>query len=275
MLVVLVDGLDRLHAGVVGARLGSLIPVGASLLFVPVVNASDKGRDQLHLGLATSNRLALREQQGQVGVNALLLQLFGRLDAFPGRGDLDQHAVHMHAFGLVELDDALGTGDRGVRVKRQTRIHFGRHAARDDGQNLAAKAHQQAVHDLVQRPAAELLHRLGQQRRVFRLLHRLEDERRIGGRILRLELCQLVEIAGVCHHGGQRFECIELVHGRSLSICAPVHAPTRLRSGHLLGTTDTPCRPKLNPTCAPIGSTCANSGETTKIAPKAVSKLYS
>jgi hypothetical protein len=29
---------------------------------------------------------------------------------------------------------------------------------------------------------------------------------------LRLELRQLLEVAGVGHHGGELFECVELVH---------------------------------------------------------------
>jgi hypothetical protein len=43
-------------------------------------------------------------------------------------------------------------------------------------------------------------------------LHRLEDQRGVGGGVLRLELGQLLEVAGIGHHGGELFEGVELVH---------------------------------------------------------------
>ena len=51
-----------------------------------------------------------------------------------------------------------------------------------------------------------------EQRGVIRLLHSLEDEGWIGGGILGLEGAQLLETARVGHHGGELFECVELVH---------------------------------------------------------------
>ena len=51
------------------------------------------------------------------------------------------------------------------------------------------------------------------QRLVVGFLHRLEDQRRVGGGVLRLELRQLFEVAGVGHHRGQLFERVELIHG--------------------------------------------------------------
>ncbi|MNS89991.1 hypothetical protein D3C72_1240240 [compost metagenome] len=122
----------------------------------------------------------------------------------------------MHAFGLVQRDDALCADHGCLGIEREARIDFGRNPARNDGQDLGAKARQQAVHDFIGGLATELLDCFRQQRRIFRLLHRFQDQRRIGGGILRLELRQLVEIAGICHHRGQRFQCIELVHGRLL-----------------------------------------------------------
>src|SRR5256885_146741 len=53
------------------------------------------------------------------------------------------------------------------------------------------------------------------QRCVLGLLHRLEDERGIGGRIPWLELGQLVEVAGIGHHGRVLSKRIKLVHGTS------------------------------------------------------------
>ena len=54
---------------------------------------------------------------------------------------------------------------------------------------------------------------LGQQGGVFGFLDRLQDQRRVGRRVLRLELGQLLEVAGVGDHGGELFEGVELVHG--------------------------------------------------------------
>ena len=57
LLVIVVNGAHRLHTGVVGACIQRLIPPSAGRLFVPIVDASDKGRNQLHLGLTTRHRL--------------------------------------------------------------------------------------------------------------------------------------------------------------------------------------------------------------------------
>jgi len=166
----------------------------------------------LHLGLATSHGLAIREQQRQIGVNALALQLCSSLNAFPGGRDLDQHAVNVNALRLVQLNQALGPGHGGAGIKTQTGIHLGRHPTRHDGQNLAAKTHQQAVGDFVQRAAPVLRHGLAQQRVVLRLLHSLEDQRGVGGGVRGLKGFNLLEVAGIGHHGGVLFESIELVH---------------------------------------------------------------
>ncbi len=215
VLVVLVDGAHGTHAGVVGAGHGGLVPLGAGLLLVPVVDAAHEGRDQLHLGLSAGHGLAEREQQREVGVNAAQLQLARRLDAFPGGGDLDEHAVDVHAFGLVQLDQALGTCHGGRGIEGQARIDFSGDTARNGVQDLAAEAHQHAVHDLVEAAALVLGHGGTHQRCVLGLLHRLEDERGIGGRIPRLELGQLVEVAGIGHHGRVLSKRIKLVHGTS------------------------------------------------------------
>jgi hypothetical protein len=67
--------------------------------------------------------------------------------------------------------------------------------------------------------------RFGQQRRVLGLLHRLQDERRVGGGVLRRELRQLAEVAGVGHHGGEGLESIELVHARAPRLPDPTTPP--------------------------------------------------
>jgi hypothetical protein len=90
-------------------------------------------------GLAARHGLGKAEQQRQVGVDALALQLRGGLNALPRGGNLDQHAVDVHALGLVQLDDALRPHHGGSSVETQPGIDLGRHAAGDVRQDLAAK----------------------------------------------------------------------------------------------------------------------------------------
>src|SRR5256885_10736111 len=85
-----------------------------------------------------------------------------------------------------------------------------------------------SVHDLVEAAALVLGHGGTHQRCVLGLLHRLEDERGIGGRIPWLELGQLVEVAGIGHHGRVLSKRIKLVHGTS------DRKSTRLNSSHLV-----------------------------------------
>ncbi len=149
-------------------------------------------------------------------MDTAVLQATRSLYALPGSRHLDKHPVNVNAFGLIKLNDAFATGEGGVAVKTQSGIDLCRHPARDDGQNLAAKAHQQAVHGFVQGPATEFGHGVGQQWLVIGLLYGLENERWVGGRVLRLEGVQLLEIPGVRNDGGVLFERFELIHGKSV-----------------------------------------------------------
>ena len=109
-------------------------------------------------------------------MNAALLQLFSRLNAFPGCGHLDQHAVNVNALGLVQLDEAFTPRECGIGIKTQARIDLGGHSAWHSRQNFTAKAYQQTVHHFIDCPAPELAHDAGQQRCVIRLLDRLQDQ---------------------------------------------------------------------------------------------------
>jgi hypothetical protein len=73
---------------------GSSAPdvVLAGVLLVPVEDAADEGRDEGDLGLGAGDGLVQAEEQGQVAVDALLLEDLGGLDALPGGGDLDEDA---------------------------------------------------------------------------------------------------------------------------------------------------------------------------------------
>ena len=203
----------RLDAGIVGTRVIRFDPGSAGRLLVPVVNAADKRRDQLHPGLRASHGLAERKKQSQIGVDATALQLCCSIHSFPGRRHLDQYAVDVNALCLIELDDALGAGHGCTRVETESGIDLGRDAPRNDGQNLTTKTHQQAVHDLVERSVTVSCHDVCQQGPVLRLLHCFENQRRVGRRVLRQVGVDLPEIPRVSHHRGVLFECVQLVHG--------------------------------------------------------------
>ena len=61
-------------------------------------------------------------------------------------------------------------GEGGIAVKAQPSIHFGRDPAGNQREDFAAKTYQQPVHGLVQRPATESRHCLGQQGLILGLL---------------------------------------------------------------------------------------------------------
>lgn len=97
--VVVEDALHALDAGVL---------VGREVLLhrglVPVEDAADERRNEEGSRLGARDRLHQRKHQRQVAVDAMLrLQDVCGLDAFPGRGDLDEDAVFVDADGFVEL----------------------------------------------------------------------------------------------------------------------------------------------------------------------------
>jgi hypothetical protein len=103
LLVVVVDGLHRLDAGVL---LGGEFALVGSL--EPVEDAADEGRDEEGTGLGTGNGLDQREHEGQVAVDLVLgLEDVGGLDALPGGGDLDQNAVPGDTERLVYLPGSV------------------------------------------------------------------------------------------------------------------------------------------------------------------------
>ncbi len=209
LLVVRVDAAHRLHARIVRAAVLGLVPVGAGLLLVPVVDAPDERRDQLRAGFGAGGGLHEREQQGHVALDAFLLQHLGGADSFPGRGELDQHALAADAGGFVQVDQFAALVDRALGVERQARVDLGRDAARDDLEDFGAEGDQQAVDDDVGRFAGVIAHGFLEQRLVRILLDGLQDQRRIGGRVLRLVLRELLEIARIGDDGGVLLQLVE------------------------------------------------------------------
>ena len=126
--------------------------------------------------MGAGRRLTEGKQQGQIGMNAALLQLAGSLNTLPGRRNLDQHAVYMHPLPLVQLNQAFGTGNSGHGVETQSRIHFSGHTPWNKAQNFTAKTHQQMVHGVVHVARASASNGFCHQRSVFGLLRRLQDQ---------------------------------------------------------------------------------------------------
>lgn len=72
----------------------------------PVKDTTNEGGDKEGAGLCGGDGLGQGEEQGQVGVDAVVaLQDLGGLDALPCGGDLDQNALLGDTLLLVELKD--------------------------------------------------------------------------------------------------------------------------------------------------------------------------
>ncbi len=169
LFVILVNRFDRLHARVIfgGIRL-------TGFGFVPVEDAADKRRNQIGTRFRTGTGLRKRKQQRQVAVNAFFLQLFRRTNAFPGGGNLDQHAGAGNTLILIQANQLAGFLNRSLSIKRQTRIHFSGNTARHVFQHFTANRHNQTVgsffdlHGGIRREMFRLRNHGFQQRRIFR-----------------------------------------------------------------------------------------------------------
>ena len=168
-------------------------------------------------GLGARDRLVHAEQQRQVAVDALLLEDLGGADAFPGRRDLDQHAVARRAGGLVLRDQVAALLDRRRGVERQPGVDLGRHAARARSRGCAGRtrpASRSSASAMTLSSSPPAL-RLGPAQRavddvgVLGHLRRGGDQRRIGRRVARRELLDRVEVAGVAHRDRHRGELLE------------------------------------------------------------------
>ena len=73
------------------------------------------------------------EEQGEVAVDAFLLEDFRGADAFPGGGDLDEDALAADAGVIVFRDDLMGLRDGGLGVVGEAGVNLGGDAAGDDG----------------------------------------------------------------------------------------------------------------------------------------------
>jgi len=87
----------------------------------------------------------LPEDERQVARDAFLLQNLRGLDAFPGRGDLDQDARLVDPDLLVQFDEAPGLFDGGVRIEREAGVDLRRDVPRDDFCNFRPEVDGQLV----------------------------------------------------------------------------------------------------------------------------------
>lgn len=62
----------------------------------------------------------------------IALELASSLDTFPGRRDLDKHALFLDSNGFVECNEVLGLGLGALLVKGETSVNFGRDTAGND-----------------------------------------------------------------------------------------------------------------------------------------------
>jgi hypothetical protein len=67
----------------------------------------------------------MAEQKRQIAVDAFGLQDFGSLDAFPGRGKLDQDAFALDAAILVGCNDLVRLGNRTFGIEGKVGIGVG------------------------------------------------------------------------------------------------------------------------------------------------------
>ena len=103
-------------------------------------------------------------------------------------------------------NDAARLRDGGVGVVGEARVHFGRDAAGNDGQNLFAEGDGQPLegeigHGLVGGAFAQFVARILQHAvhdgLILRHLRRGGDQRGVGGGVLGMELFHRLNVAGV------------------------------------------------------------------------------
>ena len=106
LLVVVEDVLDRLDTGVL---VGSVLLLRRCL--EPVKNTADEGRNEESASLGGGNGLDLREEEGQVAVDlVLLLEDLGGLDALVCGCNLDENAGLVNALLFVQLRNVSFAG---------------------------------------------------------------------------------------------------------------------------------------------------------------------
>ncbi|MNE16420.1 hypothetical protein D3C80_1093630 [compost metagenome] len=232
-LVVVVDTRDRLHARIFRAHV-----FFASALLVPVVDPAHERRNQEYPGIGTRLGLGEGEQQGQVGLDAFFFQHLGGADAFPGRGQLDQHPVTADTGLVVQRDQLPGLGQQRRLVEGQAGVDLGGDTPRNHLENAGANGYGKGVTGNAD-IALAVLDRLLEQLGITGHGRSLEQQGRVGGGIDRFQAADGVDITGVGNHSGELLELFQLgSHGRALSCAMDRHYPSaasRSRAGWQAG----------------------------------------
>jgi hypothetical protein len=153
-------------------------------------------------------------------VDSFFLENFGRADAFPSGGDLDQNAVARNAVLLIDIDELASLGDAALRVERKARISLGGDPPWDDLKDFQAEGYEDVIDDILDlRMAGEtgafaIRENLVEDIGIGGLGRGLENETGIGSRVLRLELPHGFEIAGVRDDFREFLKLIELAQLR-------------------------------------------------------------
>ena len=178
-----------------------------------------KGEMSVAFASAEAIGLMETEEQRHVAVDALLLEDLGGLDAFPGGGELDENAIAGDAGLVVQGDDGARLGDGLVDVVGEAGVDLGGDAAGDDVENLATEGDFEGPEglrgDVLVRGTgtgilAHLLQHVIDDGLILGLLCGGGDQRRIRGGVLRLELLDRVEVAGVGDDGGVCHEAVRV-----------------------------------------------------------------
>jgi hypothetical protein len=183
----------------------------------------------LNAAFCASHCLGHAEEEGEVAMDAFFLQDFSGFDAFPGGGDLDQHALAIRASSFVEADDLAGLVEGGLGVKGETSVHFGADAAWDDLEDLLAKVNEDAVdHGIHQSIAGEAAalhvgHAFVDEAAILGLLCSSQNQRGVGGGVLGLVSLHGLEVACVCDYHGVLLQLIKLAgHNGYLRVCCRI-----------------------------------------------------
>src|SRR5690606_10541230 len=101
--IVVEDSRNRLNTGILCA----LVILGEGF-FVPIVDATHKGRNKEYASVGAGSCLGKAEQQGEVAVNAFPFEDFRSANSLPGRGNFNQHPLPAYAHIFVESDEFSG-----------------------------------------------------------------------------------------------------------------------------------------------------------------------
>ena len=120
-LEVVEDLAHGKHAGIFWAW----ITRSAGTFLEPVQNSPHEGGNQGDPCFRTGHRLGKAKEQGEVAMDALALQFFSGLDAFPGGSDFDQHPIGANPGHPIQTNQLAGLGDGGFGVVTEACIHLG------------------------------------------------------------------------------------------------------------------------------------------------------